>query len=372
VLFAEAQMNRTPWAYWTTDGRVGVYTSEIVAVLERVLARNPNHIGANHFIIHALEASPSPERALPSAERLGRIAPGSGHLVHMPSHIYLRIGRYVDAVTVNDQAAAVDAAYLSSCGPAGVYPLAYIPHNVHFIIAAGGLSGQRAKAMQAAEKIVGGVTDAALRDPALGPQTQHFSLQKMMVHLRFGEWQALADHPVPPADLTYAAAMTHYARGVAQARLGRTAEAETALGELRALAADPKLAEQMISSTNFAATVLAVATPSLEAEIAAARGDEKAAMSAYAAAAQAEDALRYMEPADWSVPVRQSWGAYALSRGKAAEAERLFIEDLTRVRENGWSLHGLAAAYQAQGKAEQAAEIARRFETAWKAADVKL
>lgn len=372
VLFAEAQMNRTPWAYWSKDGRAGAYTPEIVEVLERVLARNPNHTGANHFIIHAMEASPSPERALPSAERLGKLAPNSGHLVHMPSHIYLRIGRYIDAVKVNEQAAAVDAAYMSSCGPTGVYPLAYVPHNVHFILAAGSLSGQRAKALQAAEKILAGVTDQALRDPALGTQTQHFSLQKMMVHLRFGDWETLAAQPLPASDLTYALAMTHYARGVALARLGRVGEAETEAAALRTLAADPKLPEQMISSTNFADDVLAVAVPSLAAEIAAAKGEEKAAMAAYADAAAAEDQLRYMEPADWSVPVRQSWGAYALKQGKAQEAERILIEDLTRVRENGWSLHGLAAAYQAQGKSESAAEFTRRFETAWAAADFKL
>jgi tetratricopeptide (TPR) repeat protein len=372
VLFAESLMDLTPWAYWSKDGKAGLHTAEVVETLEKVLARNPGHIGANHFIIHAVEASPSPERALPSAERLADLAPGSGHLVHMPTHIYLRIGRYLESVRLNERAMGVDAAYLSSCGPSGVYPLAYVPHNVHFVLASAALSGQKAKAMQAADRIVAGVDETAMRDPVWGTQSQHFAAQKLFAELRFGEWQALAAHALPAPDLAYLRALTHYARGVGLARLGRPAEAQAEAQALRTIAADPNLAEILISSTNRADTVLAVAQASLDAEIKAAEGDASAALAAFASAAQAEDSLRYMEPADWPVPVRQHWGAYALSKGRAAEAQRIFTEDLQRVRENGWSLFGLSQALAAQGKGDEAAIFAQRFQAAWKQADVKL
>ena len=369
TLFAESLMDLRPWQLWTADGRPADGTEEIVAVLERVLRRDPRHLGANHYYVHAVEASPHPERALPSAARLPGLAPAAGHIVHMPAHVYMRTGDYVAASRANEAAAAADRAYIRAAGPEGVYPLLYYTHNLQFLCATRGMAGESAAAERAAAALGANIATVAPVG-ALGPMLDYFSPTALFVALRFQRWDAILHQPAPDPRLGATAALWHFGRGVAFAATGAgeraIAEREAFDGARKALPKDAML------NLNRAEDVLEVARAVLDARLAAAVGDHEAAVAAWRRAVERQDALAYDEPPPWYYPIRESLGAALYAAGKAGEAEAVFRDDLTRNPRNGRSLFGLAASLRAQGNTTAAGAVDREFSTAWSAADVRI
>jgi tetratricopeptide (TPR) repeat protein len=365
TLYAEALMDLRPWDLWTLDGKPQPGTDEVVATLERVLAKNPAHPGANHYYIHAVEASSHPGRALASAKRLEAMMPDAGHLVHMPSHIYIRTGDYEEASAANRRAIDADTRYVAKAGPQSIYQM-YVAHNHQFLFASSMFSGRSAESIQAARDTVASVPIEMLKqmpgfDIALNYPT--FAL------VRFGRWDDVLKEPMPPDDFPFAQAMAHYGRGIAFAATGKSAEAAAEKAELDRLAA--AVPADATESLNSARDLLAVASRALAGRIALAAGDRARAVGELTAAVELEDKLKYAEPPDWYYPVRQSLGAVLLADGKPREAERVYRDDLARNPKNGWSLFGLAKALEAQG--DSRAEAARKeFADAWKHADVKL
>jgi hypothetical protein len=368
TMYAEALMDLRPWNYWTGDGRPYPGTEEIVSTLEKVMARNKNHPGANHLYIHAVEATKSPERAEAAADRLGGLMPGAGHMVHMPSHIYHRVGRYADAVAANVAAAKADEDYISQCRAQGIYPMAYYPHNIHFLWYAATAEGRSKEAIKAARKTAAQVSDEQLDAlPLLGA----FRVVPLYALARFGKWdEVLAEEP--PADRhLFLKATSHYARGLAYLGKGDLDAAEKELAEVRRIAADKAL-DFTLFSPNTAAAIFAPAPEVLAGELAARRQEYDAAIAHLARAVRLEDSLFYTEPEEWHYPARQALGAVLLAAGHAREAEVVYWEDLRRHAENGWSLFGLAQALRAQGKNPEAEAVQARFDKAWSRADVKL
>jgi tetratricopeptide (TPR) repeat protein len=342
TLFAEALMNVRPWDLWTHDGQPQPGTEEIVSTLESVLKRNPDHPGAIHYYIHTVEASPQPERAVPFADRLGKLTPGAGHLVHMPSHIYIRVGRYHDAAESNAKAAAIDAAYIEKYNIQGAYRMMYYPHNIHFFWAAATLEGRSAEALQAARDFSAKLPVEMVRQM---PMVEAFVPTYLFALVRFGKWQEILKQPAPPADLTYSTGMWHYARGLAFAAKKQWKKAATAHATLTEIAkATPPDARVMMNS---AAALLNLAASVLAGELAAKQGKTAEAVQSLETAVRQQDELRYEEPPSWYYPVRQSLGAVLLKAGRAAEAEAVYREDLKRNPENGWSLYGLTQSLRA-------------------------
>lgn len=370
TLFAEALMDLTPWNYWTKDGRPLRYAAELVSVLESVLTRAPNHPGALHFYIHAVEASQAPERAEAVADRLQPLMPSAGHMVHMPSHIYYRVGRYADAVRANDLAVAADEDYITQCRAQGIYPLAYYPHNIHFLWAAASMEGRDQEALAAARKVASRVTPEMVKQFSI---LQGFQAVPYFALVRFGHWDEILQETRPSDDYPFLLGHWHYARGRAFAATGKLAEAEGELRALEAIAGSRKLAELPATfSSNTPDALMRIAVASLTGEIAAAAKDWDKAVAYFHRAVLYDDALNYIEPPDWDYPPRQSLGAVLLAAGRPAEAEIVYWEDLRRKPDNGWSLFGLLQALKAQGKNVLAAEVEKRFQKAWAQAEVKL
>ena len=367
VLYAESVMDLSPWNYWNKDRSPRAGTREVLAALDRVLASTPDHPGANHFYIHAVEAV-DPARAVPMAERLAALMPGAGHLVHMPGHIYVRVGRYADAIRANEHAVHADETYIrDQQPPAGVYTAGYYPHNYDFLAFAASMIGRRAQAMEAARKMATIASPEMLRASGL-TFTQHHLTRHLQLSVRFREWDEILRAAEPPQDLPHARAMWHYARGRALAARRDTAAAAALVG-LRRAADDPALASARLEF-NPSRAVLGIAAEVLAGHIAEARSDVAGAIRHLEEAARQEDALVYGEPPEWTVPVRQELGVILLRGGRAADAERVFREDLERFPENGWSLHGLAEALRAQGKSGEADAVTGRFRKIWETADV--
>jgi len=373
TLHAEALMNLQPWDLWDTAGRPKGNTTEIVSRLEGVLARNDAHAGALHLYIHAVEASPEPERGAAAADRLRGLIPGSGHLVHMPAHIYARVGRWHDAALVNQEAILADDLYLATCRPTpGVYPLGYVPHNHHFLWFAATMAGDQATALAAAEATGQRTSDPDLmRMPGM-EALQQFSLTPLFARVRFGHWEEVAALPRPADDLPFQVAIWHYAQGLAALRQQRPEEAEGHYQDLLAAAEDPRIESLLMWGRYTLAHGVQVAERVLAGELAAARGDGDAAVAALREAVTVEDQIPYDEPPGWHAPVRQTLGAVLLELGRAGQAETIYREELRRNPENGWSLLGLARALEAQGQQAAAAEIDARFEQAWAYADFQL
>lgn len=365
VLHAEARMTLHPWDYWQGDGAPQPWTDEIVDTLEAVLARAPDHPGANHLLIHALEASSQPERAVEAADRLGVLAPGAGHLVHMPSHIYIRVGRYDDAVAANQRAIEADDAYVTQCHAQGLYPLAYMPHNRHFLWFAATMTGQRVVAIEAAEAMAERIDPEMMRAPGMGT-LQHFWITPLYAKVRFARWDDVLNHPEPDADLAYPKGVWHYARATALLRTGRLDEAAEEVEAVRAAAASPALEAVTIWDINGTTDLMAIAADVVAGELAWRLGDLDEARERLRAAAQREDALRYDEPPTWHLPVRHVLGEVLLASGDAPGAERVYREDLRRHPQNGWALRGLARSLERQGRDEDAAEAMGRFTEAWR------
>ncbi|QPD04191.1 MAG: Tetratricopeptide repeat (TPR) protein [Candidatus Nitrospira kreftii] len=361
TLYAESLMDLRPWNYWRPDGTPYPETKDIVRQLEGVLTRNPNHPGACHYYIHAVEAV-NPKAAVPCAERLARLMPGEGHMIHMPSHIYIRVGRWNDAVQANHHAIHTDEEFIEGQRPMGVYPLAYYPHNIHFFAFASTMAGRSTQAIEAASTLTSKVNLDAARQVGL--------LQEMLPYhtltlTTFGKWDEVLAEPLPPEDIPFSYTMAQYARGVAHAAKGEWAEAQTALDTVAATeAATPEGAEGK--------TALSIAVHALSGEIATRRGDLNAGITHFREAAKTEDGGLYFEPPKWYYPIRHSLGAALVKVGQHAEAEKVYREDLRRFPENGWSLFGLAQALRAQGKDTEAAATESRFRRAWTGADVTL
>lgn len=361
TLYAEALMDLRPWNYWRPDGTPYPGTKEIVRQLKRVISSNPNHPGACHYYIHAVEAV-NPKAAVPCAERLARLMPGEGHMVHMPAHIFIRVGRWNDAVQANHHAIHSDEEFIDGQRPTGVYPLAYYPHNIHFLAFASTMAGRSAQAIEAARALATKVNLDAARHVAM--------LQEMVPYhaltlTTFGKWDAVLAEPLPPEDLRFSYAMAQYARGVASAATGAWAEAHAALERVTAAdAATPEGAEGK--------TALSIAVHALAGEIATRRGDLDTGITHFREAVTIEDAGLYFEPPKWYYPIRHSLGAALIQAGRHAEAETVYREDLRRFPENGWSLFGLAQALRGQGKQKDAAATDARFRKAWPNTDVTL
>jgi tetratricopeptide (TPR) repeat protein len=366
TLYAESMMNLRPWKLWSLDGKPAEGTLEIVSVLEGVLRRNPNHPGANHYYIHAVEASTSADRALPSADRLGKLAPNAGHLVHMPSHIYIRTGDYSKAAQANVAAIAVDRDYMMKTGDQGLYVMIYYHHNIHFLASASAHKGRYADSIKAARELEASVSPHL----AAMPMLEMFRPYPIVSLVRFGRWDDVLKEAKPDESLKITSAYWHFARGSAYVAMNQLDNAASELSALQAIAkAVP--ADAPIGN-NMAADVLKIADFTLAGKIAFARGDKRAAFELLNKAAAAEDATYYDEPADWDLPVREVFGSLLLSSGDAATAEKVFREELRRHRGNGRALFGLAESLKKQGKRSEAQKVTKEFQQAWKDADVKL
>jgi tetratricopeptide (TPR) repeat protein len=365
TLYAESMMNLRPWELWSADAKPAEGTEEIIAVLEDVLRRNPEHIGANHYYIHAVEASPTPERGLAAANRLGVLAPAAGHLVHMPSHIYSRVGDYAASAKSNAKAIAVDREYIKKFNVQGVYSMMYYSHNMHFLAVANAMQGRYKDARKAADDLAAHV----------GPQVAHLPMLEgflptpLLIDVRFRRWQEVLDYPAPNEKLVITRMLRHFARGLALTNAGKIGEARDELTAFRVLKKtipdDAKFGER-----NKARHVFIIPDAVLEARIALAEKDTKTGIILFQAAVQAEDTLAYMEPPDWHLPVREMLGAVLLRANRPADAEQVFRADLERNRRNPRSLFGLRESLKAQGKDYAAQMVDQQFRSAWRNADV--
>ena len=374
TLHAEALMNLQPWDYYDDQRQPKGNTAEIVAVLESVIRRNPDHAGALHLYVHAVEASAQPERGVAAADHLRTLIPGSGHLVHMPAHIYSRVGRWHDAVLANQVAIEADDAYLSLCrgNTGGVYPLGYVPHNHHFLWFAASMEGDSAAAREAALHTAERTGNADLmRQPGFEAM-QHYWLTPWFDNVRFGRWEAIAAAPNAAPDLPYVSVIWHYAEGIAAARQGRVEDARQHLQAMRPLAAHADLQKMMVWDRYPLSHAARIAERSLTAEVALVDKDNDAAIAALREAVDIEDAIPYDEPPGWHAPTRHSLGAVLLIAGKPAEAEAVYRAELDRNPQNGWSLTGLARSLRAQARDDEATRIEEEFERSWKHADIKL
>ena len=367
VLAAEALMDLRPWDLWADDGSAQPGTDEIVTMLERVLKRDPNHPGANHYYIHAVEASRTPERGLPAADRLGGLVPAAGHLVHMPAHIYVRVGRYEDAAEANRRAIAADRKYIAAYKPMGVYPMMYYPHNIHFLWYTAMMEGRASEAIDAASEVTKMIPDQMVREM---PMIEAFVPTRLYALVRFGKWDDVLAAPRPDAEFTFADGMWRYARGLALAAQHKPEAAEAEQAALNQIIS--KMPEDKMAMRHSAAGLLAIAERQLAAAIDLQRGRTQPAIEALRAGIKLEDAVQYDEPPAWYFPLRQALAVALLDAKRPAEAEVVSREDLNRNRENGWSLHALARALEAQDRASEAAEARTRYAKAWAKSDYKL
>ncbi len=367
TLTAEALMDLSPWSYWISEAEPRPATRTAMALLEGVLSRDPGHPGANHYLIHVVEEH-HPDRAVPAAERLAALAPGSGHLVHMPSHVFWRVGRYEDALEINRRAAEVDESTFAWCGRRGLYAALYYPHNIHFLYAAASAEGRGDLAISSARRLAAQIHDEALR---AFPGAEEFTVMPTFALLRFGRFDAVLGEPAPPDDRRYATGIWHYARGIAHARRRDAAAADAEFAALRAVAAEDALASLDFAGVP-ASRYLALAVAHLEGEIAAAGAQTDSAVASLERAIEIQDAMQYTEPPRWWLPVRQALGAVLLDAGRPGPAEAVYREDLRRIPRNGWSLYGLGRSLAAQGRDAEAAAIETGFHNAWARADVEL
>jgi tetratricopeptide (TPR) repeat protein len=366
TFYAEAIMNLRPWQLWSLDGTPAEGTLEVLAVLENVLKRDPNHPGANHYYIHAVEASKNPERALPSAMRLGDIMPGAGHMVHMPSHIFLRVGDFERSAVVNEQASEVDRKYIEKSKATGIYPLMYYSHNLHFVSYVRMMQGRFADSMDYSRRLRKNVAGAIDDMPMLAP----YGAFEWLMLTRFSKWKDVLNEPEPQEKAPLLHAFYRYSRGVAYAGLGQVPEAQAERERMEAIA--KKIPEEEVTMVNKARDVVAIGLAELDARIARAKKDGAAEIAHFTEAVGLQDKLNYMEPPDWHHPVRESLGGALLRQGKAAEAEAVFRKDLEHNPRNGRSLFGLMEALKAQGKDVGADWVKREFQEAWQHAQTDL
>ncbi len=365
TLYAESAMDLHPWQLWSAEGKPAEGTEEIVAVLESVLKRNPDHPGAIHYYIHAVEASPHPERALAYAPKLPRLMPMAGHLVHMPAHIYERVGDYSSAAKSNLDAAAADESYFKATGVHGVYSMYYV-HNLDFLAIANGMQGRYRDAIESSNKLIE-FTRPMIKDM---PMFEPVLAKSLLMWERFHRWDEIMKQPEPDASLPSTLAVWHFARGMAFAWRGEIANAEAERQAFQK--AEKAVPVNSMSSLNPTPKLLLIAEEVLGARIAEALHDNKTALELLSKGLSDEDSLAYDEPPQWFHPVREILGGFLLRRGKAAEAEKVFRADLERNRHSGRSLFGLIESLKAQNKTSDAAVVQKEFAAAWKNADTKL
>ncbi len=367
--WAEAMMDTQPWDYWQADGQTPKgHGARIVATLEGVLQASPNHPGALHLYIHAVEASTTPERAEAAADRLLRAMPNAGHVVHMPSHIYYRVGRYADAAAANELAAKVDEAYIATCKAQGFYPAGYYGHNIHFLWTSAEMEGRYQVALDSARRLVKAVDAPKLATQI--PLAELYNFTPIMTQLRFGKYAEVLAEPLPDKTLILDRAMSHYARAVAHANSGRL---KAAKADRRALAVLQKANLARYEAAGLpVGQMLQVALASVDGEIARKSGNLQEAVQAFRRAMELERALPYTEPAYWHRPVAHLLGAALIEAGKAREAEAVYRESLTHYRRDGWALKGLMMALTAQGKIEEGASVGAAFQDAWRRADTMI
>ena len=371
TMFAESIMNLNPWDYWLKDGTAQPWTPELLAVLESVIEKNPEHHGANHLYIHAVEASKNPHRGLASADRLRFLAPGAGHLVHMPAHIYIRTGKYHEGSLANIRAVKSDEEYINQCNQQGFYPLSYYPHNYHFLWATATLEGDSKTAIDAALKTSQKPPDSLM--DVCGYQTlQHFAAIPLYAYVTFGKWEEILGYEKPSDERPYILAVWHYARSMALIAENNLSEAENEIVELDSFRGNETIDSLFIWGFNSAGILVDIASEVANGELEAKKKNYSDAIAHLKKAVEFENTLIYDEPPTWFYPCRQNLGAILIWAGRYAEAENVYKENLAEIPDNGWGLFGLHQALLKQGKTEEAAEVKNKFIEAWKYADVQL
>ena len=372
ALAAESMMDVHPWDFWDAKGATRPWTTEITDTIELALALDRQHIGAIHLYIHAVEQSSTPERAESYADTLADLAPAAGHLVHMPAHIYMRVGRYHDATLNNMLATAADNEFIQACrSNSPIYLAGYIPHNWHFGWVTAAISGWKSKAYELADGTAAALTEELLRAPGMGV-AQHFLMQPLYARVRFSDWSAILAAPAPANDLLYARGVWHYARGQAFVGLNETEKAKQELQSLSAIRNMPEVEALRFFNREGAPVLLEIAETVLSGSISANEGQLENAIATLEAAVAMEDALAYSEPPEWFFPVRHSLGAIQISAGDYKAAEATYRQDLEIMVENGWALRGLVKALTLQGETAAALAVQRRFEDAWSHAEIEI
>lgn len=371
TMFAESIMDLHPWDYWQKDGIAQPWTSEILSTLERVIGKDPNHHGANHLYIHAVEASKNPGQGLASADRLKFLAPGAGHLVHMPAHIFIRIGKYHEGSLANMRAVKSDEAYINQCNQQGFYPLSYYPHNYHFLWATATLEGDSKTAIDAAINTSQKPPDSLM--DVCGYQTlQHFAAIPLYAYVTFGKWDEILKYPEPQDKRPYLKSVWHYARAMALIAKSNLTEAQKEVTELEILRNNKSIEDLSIWGINSAGNLIKIAYEVIRGELEAKKKNYYNAITYLKKAVELEDQLRYDEPPTWFYPCRQNLGAVLLESGQYAEAQKVYEENLKEIPENGWGLFGLYQAYLKQNKVDEANAVHKRFKEAWKYSDITL
>jgi tetratricopeptide (TPR) repeat protein len=371
AMYAEALMNLHPWDIWQKNGQPQPWTAEIMSTLEQVVRRSPRHVGAHHFYIHATEASAHPEAANPSAQLLTTVVPGSGHLLHMPSHTYIRTGAYHQGTLANLRALEADSSYTVACHAQGMYPLGYYPHNYHFLTATATLEGNRRLALLGAAKLAAFVSKPLMKDPMLGPSLQHFYTTPYNVAVKFGRWDEVLAMQNFDTTLVYPQAIRHYARGMAWVGKNNPANAKHELARLRILGRDTTL-KAILFGINSMRALTEIAQRELEGAILQQEGQYARSIAVLREAVALEDQLKYNEPPDWFFSVRHQLGAVLLAAKRYPEAIVVYQQDLARLPKNGWALSGLYQAYLGAGNPARAQQTKRELEEAWQWADTRL
>ena len=368
AMYGEAWMNTMPWNYWSDGETPRPEIVPVIAALEKTLARSPKHPLALHLYIHAMEASSTPEKAEKASDTLLTLVPGPGHLVHMPAHIYYRVGRYNDSVQANVAAAKVDEDYIAQCNAQGFYPAMYYPHNIHHLWSSASMQGQSKMAIEAARKLADNVS---LEQIDQFPTVEFFKTVPLQSLVQFAHWDEILAEPQPREDLGFSNAIWRYARGVALANKGDVKGAKAELAALVPLKSNPKV--MVLDGNDYpASALLQIAEDLLQGEIALASNDTKTAVDEFSSAVANQDLLPYTEPPFWYYPTRQSLGAALMKAGKPAEAQAVYEKDLQQYPHNGWSTSGLIDALEAQGKKDEAAMHREHFAPMWQFADIKL
>ncbi len=372
AIYAESLMNLHPWdLYDKTTGEPKPWTPQIVAVLEHLIEQHPRHPAAPHFYIHAVEASNHPEKGLESAKLLSTLVPGSGHLLHMPSHVYIRTGDYHLGSLANIEAIKTDSSYITACHAQGAYPLAYYPHNYHFLAATATLEGSSKIAWMAAKKMQENTVQHIMKQPGWGT-LQHYYATPYYIAVKFGMWDDILSIPLPEDSLVYPTSILHYARGMAYLGKDSVGKAEQELGRLKSLSQHADLQEITIWDINNTFDLVQIAVNVLSAEIFHERKQYAKAIPLFYDAILIEDELNYNEPPDWFFSVRHHLGQVLLKAGKYAEAEKIYLQDLDTYPENGWALIGLYTTLQKQQRTEEAEAVKKRFDNAWQYADMEI
>ena len=367
-LFAESLMNTMPWNYWAEDGNPKPDTVKVINSLEDVLEKAPDHPLAIHLYIHAVEASSTPERAEAAADRLGDLVPGAGHLVHMPAHIYWRVGRYHDASEANIRAAQVDEEYIAQCNAQGFYPALYYPHNIHFLWAASTMEGRSGLSIESALKVAKYVGPEQIKQ---FPVVEFFHTVPLLSYVRFGKWKEILSYSAPEQDFKYSTGIYHYARGIAFSSLGKNEEALKELSYIKPLIDTPEI-KNLVKSGQPSAKLLEIADNLLLGQIEFKNGNYEASIISLKKAVSLQDDLPYTEPPFWYYPTRQSLGRVLIEAGKFTEAEAVFRKDLEDYPRNGWSMFGLYKVLEIQGKTKEAKKYKDKFDVIWQLSDIKL